>query len=256
VLVEPRDAATVLLLGDQPDLHVFMLQRNLRSAFAAGAHVFPGGAVDAQDDALGGPRRPGPGAPVATRFAVAAIREAFEEAGVLLARDVRSGDRVDAAALPDARRALHAGVAFADVLHDLDAVPDTAALVPMARFITPTGAPRRFDTWFFVAAAPSGHAYRHDEHETVASRWIRPSAALDAHHQGTFPLVEPTVLTLAAIAGFPHADTLLTASRAAWAEHPGLVTTRDAARGWVLDFGADPVSPGVGGAAPPRRTTA
>jgi 8-oxo-dGTP pyrophosphatase MutT (NUDIX family) len=220
-----------------------MLQRNLRSAFAAGAHVFPGGAVDGQDDALGDSCPRAAGEPVATRFGVAAIREAFEEAGVLLARDARSDLPVDASALPEARRALHAGVDFAAVLGDLHAVPDTAALVPMARFITPTGAPRRFDTWFFIAAAPAGHEYRHDDHETVASRWIRPSAALEAHRQGTFPLVEPTVLTLTAIAGFRRAGGLLRASRAAWADQPGPVTTRDARRGWVLALPPD-VAPG------------
>ncbi len=255
MLVEPRDAATVLLIRDQPELHVFMLQRNLRSAFAAGAHVFPGGAVDGHDDALGDPCPRAADAPVLTRFAVAAIREAFEEAGVLLARDTRSDAPVDAAVLPDARRALHAGADFAAVLGDLHAVPDTAALVPMARFITPTGAPRRFDTWFFVAAAPAGHAYRHDEQETVASRWIRPSAALDAHRRGTFPLVEPTVLTLAAIAGFRHADRLLSACRAAWADQPGPVRMRDAQRGWVLALPPDG-APGSSVTPARRRTSA
>ncbi len=195
--------------------------------------------MDSQDDALGDPHRRGEPTSVAPRFAVAAIREAFEEAGVLLARDAASGAPVDAAALPEARRALDAGVGFAAVLRELGAVPDVAALVPMARFITPAGAPRRFDTWFFVTAAPDGHEYRHDAHETVASRWIRPAAALDAHRAGTFSLVEPTVLTLTAVAGFSSAARLLTASRAAWAARLGPVTTRDARRGWVLPLPTD-----------------
>jgi 8-oxo-dGTP pyrophosphatase MutT (NUDIX family) len=235
--VEPRDAATVLLIRDAPDLEVFMLRRNLRSVFAAGAYVFPGGAVDPDDsdDALDAGRDAG-GAETAipARFRVAAIREAFEEAGVLLARDAATGTPVDVGSLTAARQALARGErSFSEIVSDLGVVLDTAALWPIGRFITPRGAPRRFDTWFFVAPAPAGHAYRHDDGETVASLWIRPDAALERSGHGEFELIEPTWCTLALIAHYSRVAPLFDAIRAAWRE-----PYRD--RGWVLRVGPDP----------------
>src|SRR5581483_2715225 len=154
--VEPRDAATVMLVRDTPDLHVFMLRRSPRSAFVAGAYVFPGGAVDDEDAEPAMLRRchgrdPADAdrmlaTPGALRFWVAAIRESFEEAGVLLARD-GAGNPVDV---------------DAPVLDGHGAVLDAGALAPIGHWITPAPAPRRYDTWFFVAPAPEGHVYEHD----------------------------------------------------------------------------------------------
>lgn len=256
--MEPRDAATVLLCRDAPQLEVFLLQRNLGSVFAAGAHVFPGGAVDDEDD-LAAPRvramPPGP-AEVPDRFLVAAIREAFEEAGVLLARDTRTGAPVDTARLAAARDALRRGRrTFPELVDELGVRLDLDALTPMARFVTPPGAPRRYDTWFFVAAAPAGHQYRHDEDETVASVWMRPDVALGADRRGEVWLVEPTRWTLEAIAAFARSDDLLRAARVAWAAHPSPVTAHDARRGWVLPLARASRAPVAGVGAARRRKT-
>jgi len=135
----------VLLVRDAPDLQVFMLRRNLQSVFAAGAYVFPGGAVDPDDDGdvlVDGDAAPGDTG-VPARFRVAAIREAFEEAGVLLARDAATGEPVDVASLSAVRQSLHRGDrSFTEIVGDLGVVLDTASLWPIGRFITPPGAPR------------------------------------------------------------------------------------------------------------------
>ena len=222
-----REAATVMLVRDSPDLHVFMLRRNLESRFVAGASVFPGGAVDPGDRATALLERcHGHTDDDASRqlglssggvgFWVAAIREAFEEAGVLLARQAASGDPIDladtvtAARLEAARPAVALGARpFLDVVIDEDLLIDVGALHPFAHWITPPGAPRRYDTWFFVADAPAGHAYLHDDRETVASDWVRPADALARAEAGELELIFPTMRSLAVLANYPSADALL-----------------------------------------------
>jgi 8-oxo-dGTP pyrophosphatase MutT (NUDIX family) len=179
--------------------------------------VFPGGAVDAGDrdpelfarcrgltdataSAALGVAEGGLG------FWVAAVRETFEEAGVLLARS--GGAPVDGAApaLVEARAALNAGRrAFADVVRAHDLTLETAALRPCSRWITPMGAPRRYDTRFFLAAAPEGHAYEHDDGEAVASGWVRPADALASFGRREIDLILPTVRCLEALAEHPTA---------------------------------------------------
>ncbi len=227
----------MLLIRDAPELQVFMLRRNLQSVFAAGAYVFPGGAVDPEDDAPGLLAEPAPvGAAevVAARFRVAAIREAFEEAGVLLARDASTGQPVDVASLSAAREALHRGDrTFTEIVGDLGVVLDTGSLWPIGRFITPRGAPRRYDTWFFVAPAPDGHAYRHDDGETVASLWIRPDDARERSRSGEFELIEPTWCTLGLAARYSRVAPLFDAVRAAW-QAASPLEERYPDRGWLL----------------------
>jgi 8-oxo-dGTP pyrophosphatase MutT (NUDIX family) len=224
-----REAATVMLVRDAPDLEVFMLRRNPASVFVGGAYVFPGGAVDPDD--------------WAPRHRVAAVRESFEEAGVLLARSRSTGDVFEPAShriaeLDQHRRRLLAGeVSFREVLGAHEAVADLDALVPFARWVTPPGAPRRFDTWFFVAAAPDGHAYAHDDDEMVASEWVRPADALDRARAGAIELIEPTAFSLIAMADFTSAAAFVGAVRDQWSGadslhriHPHL--------GWQLDLSA------------------
>lgn len=217
-----------------------MLRRNLRSVFAAGAYVFPGGAVDPDDadpDLDPGGEASGAEAGIPARFRVAAIRESFEEAGVLLARDASTGAPVDAASLTGAREALRRGDrSFAQIVRDLGGVLDTAGLWPIGRFITPRGAPRRFDTWFFVARAPDGHAYRHDDEETVASVWIRPEDALEQSRAGSFELIEPTWCSLEMAGHYPRVAPLFDAIRAAWRQ-PSPLEERYPGRGWMLRTG-------------------
>lgn len=224
-----REAATVMLVRDAPDLEVFMLRRNLASAWHGGVYVFPGGAVDPgdRDDAVSarcldrddqdasariGHARGGLG------YWVAAIREAFEEAGVFLARhaDGRELDPEDAAwaRLTDARDALNAGdLDFRAILEDEGLVLDTGALHVFAHWVTPPGQIRRYDTWFFVAAAPPGHTYEHDAVETVASVWMRPQDAVAANDRGEIDLILPTRQSLVALCAFPDAAAVVAHAR-------------------------------------------
>lgn len=230
--VPTRDGATVMLVRDgdhvEDPLEVFMLRRHPSTAFGS-VHVFPGGVVDSSDhgahldDCCPGlsdddaSRRLG--LPAGGRaFWVAAAREAFEEAGVLLARYADGQPvRFDADPTVEARfdahrRAVHAGA------RSLLAVLAAEALVLsidemryVAHWITPEGAPKRFDTRFFLARAPDGQAYVHDDAELIGSEWVRPAEALARHRAGGFPLIEPTVRSLEDLARHPTADALLAA---------------------------------------------
>ena len=247
--MEPRDAATVMLVRDSPKLEVFMLRRSLRSVFVGGAYVFPGGAVDEDDrdpallalvDGVGSPDADARlGAPGALGFWVAAIRESFEEAGVLVARDRRTGDLAigDGSTLATARRRLIAGEAsFVDVVRDLDVVLDAGALAPVARWITPPGPPRRFDTWFFVAAAPDGHVYEHDDDETVASTWLQPTDALEQARRGEIELIYPTFRSLQMLTRFEHAIDVLDTVRTKWKDDEQPMVRATTGWGWMLDL--------------------
>jgi len=224
-----REAATVMLLRDAPELQVFMLRRNPQILFAPGASVFPGGAVDEADrdpellarcrgrddgaaSRLLGQGRGGLG------FWVAAIREAFEEAGVMLG--VPGSFGLDG--LAGARTALAAGEhSFLDLVVAGDLVLDCGALRPFAHWITPPRAPRRYDTWFFAAAAPEGHTYRHDDHETVASGWVTPAEALRLGAAGDIELIRPTQRSLELLGGFCSSAAFLDAVAAAEAATVG-----------------------------------
>jgi 8-oxo-dGTP pyrophosphatase MutT (NUDIX family) len=222
-----------MLVRDAPELEVFMLRRSVAVEFMGGAYVFPGGAVDADDRApeLLARCHGRDDAQASTQvgvhagglgFWVAAVREAFEEAGVLLARSAATDEPVDvdepsiAARLDAARWAVDSGERpFLDVVHDEDLVLDAGALHLFSHWITPAGSPRRYDTWFFVAAAPEGHAYLHDDGETVASVWIRPADALSAAMRGELEIHFPTQRNLEQLARFATAHELLDAVEAA-----------------------------------------
>ena len=209
-----------------------MLRRNLDADFVAGAYVFPGGAVDAGDrepallarchgrddaeaSALLGVPAGGMG------FWVAAIREAFEEAGVLLARSPDTGEPIDlddatADRLDEVRNAVAAGEQpFLDVVMREDLLLDAGALHVFAHWITPPGAPRRYDTWFFVAEAPEGHAYLHDDGENVESEWVRPDDALGRAQRGEIELIFPTMRSLETMAEFESGSAFVDSVRRA-----------------------------------------
>jgi 8-oxo-dGTP pyrophosphatase MutT (NUDIX family) len=226
-VIVPRDAATVMVVRDRHDaLEVLLLRRHAELVFAAGAHVFPGGAVDDadRDPALdrtctGLPLPPGPG----LAYAVAAIRECFEESGLLLATTV-AGTPVDvddperAERLPLARKALEAGErTIAEVCEEEGLILSTGSLAYAGRWITPEPSPRRYDTRFFVAAAPEAAAAQvagHDGRETIASEWVRPSDALARWQDGEIELIQPTVANLRALALHGSASSALGAARA------------------------------------------
>lgn len=230
--VPTRDGATVMLVrdGDHParPLEVFMLRRHPRTAFGS-VHVFPGGVVDASDhagdlDAL----CPGLtdadasahlGMPSGGRaFWVAAVRESFEEAGVLLARradgqPVRFDHHPDVQARFEAhRRAVHAGTrSLLEVLLAEELVLEVDQVRYFSHWITPEGEPKRFDTRFFLARAPAGQAYLHDDDELIGSEWIRPADALARHRVGDFAMIGPTIRSLVDIGRFATTNELLAA---------------------------------------------
>lgn len=216
--------------GDHPEqpLEVFMLRRHPRTAFGS-VHVFPGGVVDATDhaadlDAL----CPGlSDAEASARiglssggraFWVAAIRESFEEAGVLLARDT-SGEAVRFDRHPDVtarfdkhRRSLHASrCTLTDVLLAESLVLAVDELRYFSHWITPVGEPKRFDTRFFLARAPDGQAYVHDDEELIGSGWVRPADALARHRAGDYAMIGPTIRSLQDIGSLATCDDLLAA---------------------------------------------
>ncbi len=215
-----RDAATVMLIRDavdevgRPAVEVCMLKRNLASEFVAGAYVFPGGSVDPEDrgeaaeelcrgldDAeaseLLGVESGG------LAFWVAALRECFEEAGVLLAqpRDAADGTMLLDTTDPDERARFEAhrleinggrkGLLAVCREEGLVLAADTVHYV--SHWITPELAPKRYDTRFFVTAAPSGQVAHHDDGDTIATIWVRPNDALARFEAGEIELLPPTI---------------------------------------------------------------
>jgi 8-oxo-dGTP pyrophosphatase MutT (NUDIX family) len=213
--VQPiRPAATVILVREASDnFEILMLRRTADAAFAAGMYVFPGGRVDGDDHLhiYDGLRR-GPTDAQARQqralgvewrgYWIAAIRESFEEAGVLLAYDQR-GALVDSDRFDAERAALNAGArSLAEICEAERLTLAVDRIHYFNRWITPEGRPRRFDTRFFVAVAPSGQHGRHDAEETVDTVWIRPREALLRNDAGDFGLMAVTRRQLETLAGF------------------------------------------------------
>lgn len=238
----PRDAATVILLrqgagagaGPGVGVEAFLLRRTAELEFAPGACVFPGGSVDERDADPGigwvGPAPEDLAAQLdvpperARALVCAAIRETFEESGVLLAGDgagmVDARLVSDSAALAADRHALLTGTTtLGEVLGRRGLVLRADLLTPWARWITPEVSPRRFDTWFFAAAlpagqtataAPEGHA---DPGESESGTWLRPGAALEAAEAGEITLLPPTAVTLGELAAHQDVDGILARRR-------------------------------------------
>ena len=200
-------AATILLVRDGADgLEVFMVKRHHQIDFISGALVFPGGKVDSGDSVEGIEEFldgiDGLGA-AACALAVAAVREAFEESGILLARDATTRAFVDATRLEELsayRAALEKReVPLVEVLRRERLRLALDQLVPFAHWITPEHMHKRFDTHFFIAPSPVGHAGRHDGRESVDSLWVTPKAALADRERWT--IIFPTKLNLMKLGG-------------------------------------------------------
>jgi 8-oxo-dGTP pyrophosphatase MutT (NUDIX family) len=233
--VEVQPAATVMLVRDAGDrggsLEVLMLRRHPESVFAADAWVFPGGRVDDGDRAVASMAL-GPSDAEASRalgvpsgglaYWVAAARECFEEAGILLARHPDTGAWLDtksewsAARLGRYRRDVHAGVmSLGAVLEAEGLVLDLSGVHYVSHWITPPGATaRRFDTRFFVAEVPPDQVASHDAAETVESLWTAPAEALRRGAAGEIHMVIPTIANLEALARFSSTAELVAAARA------------------------------------------
>ncbi|MDB5634869.1 MAG: hydrolase [Tardiphaga sp.] len=202
-----RPASTILLLreGAADAIEVFMMVRHYQIEFASGALVFPGGSVDAGDQDIIGKTELYAGSegldPATLNFRIAAIRETFEESRILLARPRGSSELIEATRagqIADAHRdALNEGkVRFADIIAGNDLVLALDLLVPYAHWITPVGMPKRFDTWFFLAAAPPEQVGMHDGKESTDSIWLSPREALEGGESGRFTLPFPTTRNL------------------------------------------------------------
>jgi 8-oxo-dGTP pyrophosphatase MutT (NUDIX family) len=238
--VAARDAATVMLVRDAegesgPALQVCMLRRHLNSDFVGGAYVFPGGKVD-DDDRTAGAEASCLGRSDADAsallgiesgglaFWVAALRECFEEAGVLLAYPQGSAPGSPLVDVTDpsvrsrlAARRIEVNAGTVDFLEACRAEGLCLAVDRVHYFshwITPEPAPKRYDTRFFVTALPPGQVPIHDDHETTATVWVEPAEALERARAGEFDIIFPTIKNLEAIARFQTSAELLAAAAA------------------------------------------
>ena len=203
--VEPRIAAAIILLRDHPQggVETFMVRRHVQSEFVPDVYVFPGGSVKSGDRELEATPAP---ALLPPGVRAAAIREVFEEAGVLLAeRDGRllalAGEQ--AKRFSEHRRRLQQNeTTLAAIIQAEGLSLATDRLRYFAHWITPEAMPRRFDTYFFVAAAPPEQQAAHDQLETTAGAWVHPAEALEQSNHGTFPLVFATIHQLRDLGAF------------------------------------------------------
>jgi glyoxylase-like metal-dependent hydrolase (beta-lactamase superfamily II)/8-oxo-dGTP pyrophosphatase MutT (NUDIX family) len=207
-----RAAATVLLLRDTPaGIEVLMTRRSATASFAPGAYVFPGGHIDEADEAAKriATRRPTQSRVQRTQ-AIAAIREAFEELGILLAHHA-DGRPVSAEDIAAMDRNDTAGTAFADQCAARGLMLDSDQVFTFAHWITDRDLPKRFDVPFLVARMPEGQTPTADESEQFEPCWVRPADALARHEAGTFFMIFPTVRTLQRMAVYTTVDAVLAA---------------------------------------------
>ncbi len=214
--VVPRPAATILLLRDDPaeGLQVLMTRRSATASFAPGAYVFPGGALDKADAS--------PAALTAARarpdqdeqhrhFAAAALREAFEELGVLLAWRRGTNEPADPSFATTLDRG-HDGDLYAQLEREgLELAVDRTGW--MSHWITDRDLPKRFDVRFFVAPMPAGQTPDPDGAEQFEPVWVHPATGLKRHAEGNFSMIFPTIRTLRQLERFETAESVLEACR-------------------------------------------
>lgn len=240
--VPVRPAATVMLVDDRPDLQIFMMERHADMVFGGGMWVFPGGQVDQADHPevfqeisihrtdseasgfmnldIGG-----------LAYYVAAIREVFEEAGILLALDRDTHQPLDLTNKEIAARfKTHqddindSNRNFIEIMKEENLILDAGKMHYIARWITPTGPPRRFDTRFFITRAPERQTPIHDERELVYSRWLPPQDILDNVESGKMVLMSPTLRMVRNLARFASSDEVIDAAAANQADERARVT--------------------------------
>jgi 8-oxo-dGTP pyrophosphatase MutT (NUDIX family) len=256
--VEPRDASTVMVVreGAGDELEVFCVERHPRSGFLGGALVFPGGKVDSGDRVEAWARLSTPLCPrarsfaadeaTARAFAVAALREALEEAGIVAV----TGARLDTRALVALRRDIsgETPVSFAAALGSRGLLLDTARLAAVGRWITPTDEPKRFDTRFYLLSVPDGQEGAHDNHETTTSFWATPSDVLCRWQREEVVLAPPTVWMLGLFSGLKSTESAFAVAERTSLE-PVLPCFVEHAGTTVLTLPGDPLHPVF--AAPP-----
>ncbi|SFY51719.1 NUDIX hydrolase [Streptomyces sp. F-1] len=226
--VSPKRAATVLLLKDTeagPVVH--MLRRRASMAFAGGAYAYPGGGVDPRDDDTrlrwAGPtrawwaKRLGVDEAGAQAVVCAAVRETYEEAGVLLAGpgpDTVVGDTTGADWEADRAALVARELSFAEFLHRRGLVLRSDLLGAWARWITPEFEARRYDTWFFVAVLPKGQRTRNASTEADRTVWTRPAEAAAGYDRGELLMMPPTIAALRELLPYGTAAEALAAADA------------------------------------------
>jgi len=225
-----RPASTILLLRDsmsvdgksRDEIEVFMMVRHHQIEFNSGALVFPGGSVDAGDkEIIARPEFFSGGDGLSESdlgFRIAAIRETFEESGILLAREQGSATPVDAKRAGEIAGAHRIAlcehkISFLRILADSGLQLALDTLVPYAHWITPEGMPKRFDTWFFLAAAPPDQLGAHDGRESTDSIWVSPREAVEGGESGRFKLPFPTTRNLIRLAKQPTVASALDHAR-------------------------------------------
>jgi 8-oxo-dGTP pyrophosphatase MutT (NUDIX family) len=270
--VAPRHAATVVLLRDTREgLEVYLLRRTGSMAFAAGMHVFPGGSVDPRDGdaspAWAGPapdewaRRLGCDEPLARALVCAAVRETFEESGVLLAGPSTGpstgpptgpstgpptgpstgptgsvvGDTTAEEWEHDRLALLDRSLSMSGLLERRGLVLRSDLLAPFAHWITPEFEPRRFDTRFFAAALPAGQRARDISGEADHATWVGVGAAVRAHEAGQMAMLPPTIEALRDLAAHPDVAAALAAPRQLRPILPRLVETEGGALRLVVE---------------------
>jgi 8-oxo-dGTP pyrophosphatase MutT (NUDIX family) len=251
----PRDAATVALVRDSPSgLEIYALRRQRTMAFGAGMYVFPGGSVDPRDAEVSigwvGPE-PAYWAEVLTApeglaraLVCAAVRETFEESGVLLAGPDEHSVVVDTSGddWESDRRALVAReLSFADFLFRRGLAVRADLLRPWAHWITPALEPKRFDTRFFVAAMPVGQLTREFGEEADEVEWVAPASAIARWMDGAMRMMPPTLITVAELSEFTAAGDVLAAPRTVRPIEPQVVVDGEHAD---LVLPGDPAYPG------------
>jgi 8-oxo-dGTP pyrophosphatase MutT (NUDIX family) len=206
---ETKPAATILLLRDEPEFQVLMVKRHHQIDFASGALVFPGGKIHAGDldpawtehcsgwDEFDDEQR---------GLRIGAIREAFEEAGILLAERL-DGSTFGEPCDPGVRDAVDRGErAFIDVVRELGVRLRLDALTVFARWITPVMMPKRFDTWFYAVRAPADQVAACDGRETVDAEWIAPAEILRLAEAGERTVIFPTRMNVQLLAEASSAE--------------------------------------------------
>lgn len=217
---EPIPAATVLLLRDAPALEVLMVERHADIGFAGGAIVFPGGRVDPGDNDPHWATRASGLEPAIASAQVAAIREAFEETGILVAREAKRGsagpliDGARAAALHSWRGAVEEDDSrFLAMIREENLALACDQLCLFAHWIAPPGLHRRFDTMFFAAHCPPGQEAIEDGGEATEVLWIAPLEAIEARRRGDRKVIFPTARNLELLGASGDAESVLHAAR-------------------------------------------
>lgn len=248
----PLPAATVILLRDGArGVEIFMVQRHRKLQFMGGATVFPGGKLDASDAESGLLSRTDlgiddaarqldePSSPEALALFVAAIRETFEESGVLLGKSDRALD------LDALRVASSAPNTFGPMVHAEGIRLQASRMVPLSRWVTPIVEKRRFDARFFLAKVDPDTRAAHDHAESIAGAWLMAEEAIERHGRAEIDLPPPTLRTLELLLPFARADDAIADARNTKPQIvPPVFCVPDGE--WVLALPGDPLHPDPG----------